>query len=77
MTSSNQLKQVVSINKKLEVEEPMHCWRQGCKEELNGLMHYWIDMGNGFVFDMWLCGDCTEKFKKTRGDKLRFLPILK
>ena len=66
MTSSNQLKQVVSIKKKLEIEEPMHCWRRGCEEELNGLMRHWIDLGDGFLFNMWLCEDCTKEFEKIK-----------
>lgn len=64
MISSNIAKKVVYIKSKLETEEPMHCWRDGCKEELNGLMHHWTDFGSGFNFDLWLCQDCTKKFKK-------------
>jgi len=57
------------IKRTLETDEPMHCWREGCKEELNGLMHHTIDFGKGFVFSMWLCSDCTDKFKKLKGEK--------
>ena len=68
MTSSNQLKQVVSIKKHFETEEPMHCQKQGCKEELNGLMHYTFDFGAGFVFELWLCQDCSKEFKRLGGE---------
>lgn len=54
----------VDFKHRLETDEPMHCWRKGCKEELNGLMHYSIDFGKGFVFDCWLCDDCHKRFEE-------------
>lgn len=64
----HKLKQIVYIKNHLETEEPMQCQREGCKEELNGLMHYTLDLGAGFVFELWLCEKCSEEFKKLGGE---------
>ena len=48
-------------------EEPMHCEKIGCLEGLNGLNRGTIDLGNGFVFDLWLCDKCKKEFKKQEG----------
>lgn len=59
------------IKNKLDISEPMHCQRKRCKEELNGLNRHYIDMGEGFVFEMWLCNKCTQKFKDIKGGLLK------
>ena len=55
---------MIKINKKVHTEEPMHCWRKGCKEEFNGLMRYSIELGDGFFFETWCCGDCEKLLDK-------------
>ena len=64
------MKLIPIMNKQLETEEPMHCWRQSCKEELNGLMHYSLNYSSGFIFSMWLCYNCSKKFDKIMDLKL-------
>lgn len=59
----------MKFKKKWCVEEPMHCWKRGCKEELNGLMYHTIDFGEGFVFQLWLCKDCADKFEKLKEER--------
>lgn len=49
-------------NRRFENEEPMSCERQECTEDMNGLNHFWIEMGDGFAPDIWLCDDCAKKF---------------
>ena len=64
---------IKKIYKKLITEEPMYCQREGCKEELNGLMRHWIDLGDEFIFEMWLCADCTEEFEKKFQKQIRII----
>jgi len=70
MTFANGLKSLVSIEKQYETEEPMSCERIGCEEDLNGLNHYYLDLGAGYVFDLWLCDRCSKKFKKLGGETI-------
>jgi hypothetical protein len=57
------------IKNRRYIQEPMNCQRKGCKEDLNGLRRYTIDFGKGFVFELWLCEDCSEQFNKLAGEK--------
>ena len=43
------------IENELFEEEPMHCEHARCKEELNGLNCYMIELVRGFKFCIWLC----------------------
>ena len=54
------------IKKKLYTDEPMHCWKRGCPESLNGLMRYTLNFGKGFVMEMWLCNKHEIEFDKIK-----------
>jgi len=48
---------------RFECEEPMACLSEGCKNDFNGLHHFWIKIKK-FTFDTWLCQECAKQFKK-------------
>jgi hypothetical protein len=54
----------MEIQESFEPEEPMHCQRVGCKEELNGLNHFWIEVFKGYNLEIWLCDECATHFRK-------------
>lgn len=56
------------IKSRLETDGPQPCERTGCTESLNGLMHYTLDLGAGFIFNLWLCEKCTNRFKELGGE---------
>ena len=53
----------ITMKRRLDTSEPMHCERRGCDEELNGLMYCSVDLGKRYVFGLWLCRDCSKGFK--------------
>lgn len=54
----------MKIHKKWITEEPNVCEKQGCSELNNALMRYWIDFGDGFIMEMWLCDKHSKEFDK-------------
>lgn len=59
------------LKESYETEEPVPCMGNGCNEMLNGLNHFWIDVGSGVQLDTWLCDECAKKFKRAlRGDMM-------
>jgi len=50
------------IYHRLEIEEPNSCEYPNCKEQLNGLHHYWIYLSKNYCFDCWLCGKHSRAF---------------
>jgi hypothetical protein len=59
----------LKITKRREVDEPNSCEYWGCKEDLNGLNHLMIKPFRKFCFDIWLCDEHLELFKKKLEDK--------
>jgi len=63
---------ITEIKTHMCVDEPMHCQAKNCSEELNGLNRYIIKLDKDFIFELWLCGDCSNifknKFRKTQSD---------
>ena len=47
---------------RFEPDEPMHCMKKRCTEELNGLWHVTEDKGEGITLDAWLCGKHAKEF---------------
>lgn len=56
------------INHRFDPKEPMPCMAKRCKEEINGLHNFWINIGGRFPMDIWLCQDCAKKFRDTVTD---------
>ena len=48
----------------VDTTEPMHCMRDGCEEELNGLHKFTLHITEDMEMEIWLCGKCDEKFMK-------------
>ena len=59
------------IERVYDAEEPQVCARfNKCGELHNGLNKYFVDLGDEFELEMWLCNDCAKAFEE-RLTKLR------
>ena len=52
------------IRMRCEPEEPMHCMKKGCQDELNGLWHLTENKGGGILMETWLCAKHAKQFAK-------------